>query len=395
MKKIILMLVLIVCLAISITNANQNCISGSNSCNNSVNLNITLYNSYSWDINYLSGNLWQFESWWYIYISNLYNQILVSATDSSIYTISGNIYTWSIWWWSGNYTNIQDIYINSWDGEKYIQSNFLKIAEFYNSNIIKFILDQTAPNKPVIKWPSMWSLQNNIVTFEWTPSIDTGIGFSGYYIYFSLNPNWPYSKVRVWSDSKYIINSNLLPSWTIYRYIWAIDYLWNESEPVYWYFHNKLPTILNGNSFNTPNINTSLYSQEQTKEHFVANIEKTQLSECKVHGYDDFSDCKAIIDKKYMLKDKIYESYFAIKWLEEDKRLLPSALPNSGVETISENDINNKEYDKLLPKSAKESYNNYCISWYINNNRLAWLFVLILSLYIVYDKTSKKNDKKE
>ena len=72
MKKIILMLVLIVCLAISITNANQNCISGSNSCNNSVNLNITLYNSYSWDINYLSGNLWQFESWWYIYIYQIY-----------------------------------------------------------------------------------------------------------------------------------------------------------------------------------------------------------------------------------------------------------------------------------------------------------------------------------
>ena len=371
----------------------QTCINWSWNCSRNTQVWVTLSNSYSWSIDYFDGNIWQFISWSNIYISNLYNQILVSATDTSIYTISGNTYTWSIWWWSGNYTNTQGIYISSWDGVKYIQSNFLKIAEFYNSNVLQFVLDQTPPSKPQITWPSMWSLQQNTITFAWTASSDTWVWLSWYYIYFSLNPNWPYTKIRVGSDNQYNINSDLLPSWTIYRYVSAIDYLWNESSPVYGFFHNKLPTILNGNIFHNPELaqtdktKNEVYPKTQDKEHFVANTDKVQ-SECKIHWYDDFSDCKAVIENKYILKNKIYESYFAVKWFDEDRWLLPSALPNSWVEYISEDQIDNSQYAKLLPKISQDSE---CMRQYINYSRFPRIIVIILSLYIVYDKTKKNN----
>ena len=357
-------------------------------------VSVTLYNSYSGDINYYNGNAWQFITWWNVYISNIYNEIKVSATDTSIYTISGDLSTWSIWGGSWNYSNIQWISVSNWDGEKYIQSNFLKIAEFYNSNVIKFILDQTPPSKPIISWPNMWSLQNNIVNFSWSSSVDTWVWFSWYYLYFSLNPNWPYTKVWVWSQNNYSIDWNLLPSGTIYWYISAIDHLWNASNPVYWLFHNKAPTILNGNIFNNNTAEkNNIYPQDQKKKHFVANTDQIQKEECAIHWYDDFSDCKAILDKKYILKNKIYEAYFAIKWLDEDKWLLPAALPNSWVDGYI-SDIDNKEYARLLPKYEEINDNTiYRINQYLENHRLPWLIVIILSLYIVYDKTRSKEGK--
>jgi hypothetical protein len=96
------------------------------------------------------------------------------------------------------------------------------------------------------------------------------------------------------------------------------------------------------------------------------------------------------LDTKYILKNKIYEAYFAIKWLDEDKWFLPSALPNSWVEGYIW-DIDNKEYMRLLPNHEEINDNTaYCLNQYLENNRLPWIFVLILSLYIVYDKTRNK-----
>lgn len=371
---------------------NQTCINGSGNCSRQMQVGVRLYNSYSWNIDYYNSNIWQFATWWNIYVSNIYNQVAINATDTSIYTISGDISTGSLWWWSGNYSNTQWIYLTNGDGEKYIQSNFLKIAEFYDSNIIKFVLDQTPPTKPSIIWPSMWSLQTSLVNFERTASIDTWVWFSWYYLYFSLNPNWPYTKVWAWSQSGYSIDGNLLPSGTIYRYVSAIDNLWNTSDPVYWFFHNKAPTILNGNIFNNNTADqNNIYPQNQEKEHFIASIDDTQKKECNIHGYDDFSDCKAVLENKYILKNKIYEAYFAIKWLDEDEWLLPIALPNSWVEWYM-SWIDNKEYMRLLPNEEIDN-NQVCLNQYLENNRLPRILVIILSLYIVYDKTREKKER--
>jgi hypothetical protein len=71
---------------------------------------------------------------------------------------------------------------------------------------------------------------------------------------------------------------------------------------------------LNGNIFQNNQVDQkNIYPQDQQKEHFIANINNIQSQECAVHGYDDFSDCKAVLDTKYILKNKIYEAYFAIK----------------------------------------------------------------------------------
>lgn len=363
-------------------------------CNTPTQLQVRLYNSYSWQINYYSGNWWQFSSWWNIYVSHLQNQVLVSATDSSIYNMSWDLSTWSIWAGSGNYTNLQNVNFTSWDWDKFLQANFLKVAEFYYSNTLKFILDQTPPNKPVISWPSIWSTQTSNIHFDWSDSYDTWVWFSWYYIYFSLNPNWPYTKIWIWNNSQFDISSDLLPSGTMYRYVTAVDYLWNTSDPVYWFFHNKFPTILNGESYNPSQINThsDLYPENQEKNHFVADVKDIESWDCNIHWYDDFADCKATLDDKYILKNKLYENYFETKWALEEKWLLPLALPNSWVDASGDDiTVNNEDYKKLLPHDTQNSNWLVCENIYMYQAFIAWLIVVILCIYIVYDKNNKYN----
>ena len=398
--KVIFLYIIYIFWLISFGHA-ADCISGTwRTCQRTLNMQVRLYNSYSWSVNYYSGNWWQFYSGWIVYISNLQNQVTVSATSSTIYTMSWYISTWSVWWWSGNYTNIQLVNFTSWDWEKFLQANFIKIAEFFDSNVLRFVLDQTSPSQPAILWPGMWSIQTNNINITRTPSIDTWVGISWYYIYFSLNPKWPFTKTRVWNNTWYNIDSDLLPNGTIYRYIQAIDNLWNATDPNYWFFHNKFPTLINGNWYNPSNTNnlnntnnpanTDIYDTNQEKYHFVADPQQIEQQICNIHGYDDFADCKATLETKYKFKTKIYENYFQTKWLNEESRLLPSALPKSGVDiSWDQITVNNEEYRKLLPNSI-DNKSMICKNIYTYQTILYRVIIILLCAYIFYNKRNKK-----
>lgn len=365
---------------------------------------VTLVNSYSWWINYYNWNN-QFYSWWQVFTRNLSNQILVSANDSTIYTISWDIYTSLLWAWSWNYTNIQTIHLSPSDGIKTIHADFLKITEFYKSNNISFVLDQTAPNIANILWPSNWTLiSSNNIQFNWSWwNVDTWVWFSWYYIYISLNPNGPFTKIRAWNTNIYNIDSNTLPAWTLYRYIWAIDYLWNESISEIWFFHNKLPTIINQNwwTHNPASMPLSdTYDYPSQKEHFVADLEKVEAN-CNIHWYDDFADCKATIDDKYKLKNQIYTNYFDNISQLEEQRTLPKALPKSWVDAMTEEEkeeyiqklkSTNSWYENLIPKKQIHEQ-TLCNYQNIYINILPRILVIIMAAYIIFDRQKNSNKK--
>ena len=197
---------------------------------------IKLINSYSW---YISRNSWQniISSWWLLWTNTTNPSIVVSASTGSQFTLSWDIIT-TTWEWYGNYSNVTNVILNSWDTTKWIQSLFMRESEPYYSNILNIILDKTPPLPSNTLWPNNNDILSGIIFLSWTDSIDQGIGLSHYNVHFSLDPWFLWDIIITTSWNNLQIPSSNLPEWTIFRYIQAVDILWNTYSNNPNFFHN-------------------------------------------------------------------------------------------------------------------------------------------------------------
>jgi hypothetical protein len=148
--------------------------------------------------------------------------------------------------WIGAYNYDHMVPIVPWDGPKYLQALFEQWYEPLNSQILFYMLDTTPPSIPNLLGPldntivSSWS----IVDIWWWSSIDVGVGLSWYRLYFSLHPSFVWATVVTTTSTTIQFLPNTLPAGTIYWYVESVDYLWNISTSLPWFFHYIAPTLI-------------------------------------------------------------------------------------------------------------------------------------------------------
>lgn len=208
-------------------------------------ISVTLYNSYSWALAWSSGNNF-LTSGGMLWGSGISPLISISANASSQYTLTGD-YIWVLTGeGSGWYLHMYTLSVSWWDGLKSYQTFFEKWYEPLESNVLSYMLDTTVPTIP-----SRIALPDNtivpldtVVTLQRSASHDVGIGLAWYRVFVSLHPSFIGAMIRDTSATSLQFLPGALPSGTLYRYVEAIDYLWNKSNSPPGFFHYDAWTIV-------------------------------------------------------------------------------------------------------------------------------------------------------
>lgn len=208
-----------------------------------IQIGLQIVNSYSGWIDFSSGQnmIYSGWSWW-----TDSNQILlqISATTGSAFTISWDVVS-SSWVGSWGYSLAFPIQLSSGDGNKLIQSEFLRDAnEEYMSNIVSINLDQTPPSASTLQTPALYStVSPGMVFFSWTPSIDNGAGTSHYKLHISPDPGFLWGLTLPIYDTNTSIYSTNLSTGMLFRYVESMDYLWNSSSSSISSFINTVQSL--------------------------------------------------------------------------------------------------------------------------------------------------------
>lgn len=347
------------------------CLDGDISCTRTMEVSVSLYNSYSASLAFNSWTNNRVISWWTIWIGQANTLLTLSANSTSTYIISW-WETKELWSWVWIYTNSQIVNLgNEWSHS--IQAEFNKSWEFLYSNTLILHTDYTSPN--VVTNTSMpdntlfigatWSL-------SWTQSIDTGVWLAWYYLYISLNPAFPdIIPLRITGNNREF-NSNNLPKWTLFYKIVAVDYLWHESSSSTHYFNNQTPTLIGNNGwwFNIQNNQNNQNNQ---------NITTSQ------EGMEAISSIHPITEKWYTQK-KVFNSndkdlnlkvYLVENFSEHGvaNRILPEVMPETwvdGYENLSKDDIEKE----LYPQNYFKNRNIYSIVSIIALMILSFIFYI-------------------
>lgn len=207
-------------------------------------ISVTLYNSYSGTIARSSSNNTVSSGWltWFSWTGIVMD---ISATTWSSYTLSGSLIP-LYGSWIGWYTHTHMIDLPSIDDILLFQAHFERDLEPYDSNILRLAIDRTSPSLPQLLWPiDNTSLDSNgTIDLQRLASVDTGVGLSGYWLHISLHPSFIADTVIRVSSNHIQFSANALPLWTLYRYVQAVDYLWNSTSSSPGYFHYGAATTV-------------------------------------------------------------------------------------------------------------------------------------------------------
>ena len=214
-----------------------------------VNTTISLWINYGFDATIALDDT-VFLSWWVFYVNSYSSVLEITASTSSTYTILWDIF-WSVSWsWSWAYTQTwsvtlaDDWWIISvwWD---FVAENNDRVQ----SNHLNIIVDMTAPTIPTLITPLLWSLLDDAwILFQRTPASDSESWVSHYEIVISTEPSMLNPITFSTSQTSLLINHELLPQWTLYRYIRVFDNVWNHSVSFPSYF---VHTVWNNAGWNT------------------------------------------------------------------------------------------------------------------------------------------------
>lgn len=199
-------------------------------------IRLGIYNSYQWS---LSIQPWEktVQFWWDTRTNENTLWIIIWANTWSSYTITGVVPTISTLW-SGIYQHNHTIVLQSTDWSQTLYGAFMRDTEPY-STTLNLMIDRSAPSIPLLLQPITNSVISSDVHLSRSPSIDNGIGVSHYRIHLSLDAGFLWETILVTSGTSLYINSNDLPIWTLFWYVEAIDYLWNNSNSIPSFFHHQ------------------------------------------------------------------------------------------------------------------------------------------------------------
>ncbi len=180
------------------------------------------------------------------YTANTGVRIVLSANDSSYYTVSGDIdFPLFSWFASGTYSIVLSWVVDAWDGIKYLGASLTRsgaLVEYLNLDPLHFILDTTAPQQVLLTSP----LDNAILywarDFVRGSSIDSGVGIR-YYTYSIATDSGMNDIVfaNTTTQTWFSTNVNALWSGTYYRMVSVEDHLWNYSNSAIWTFDVDVP----------------------------------------------------------------------------------------------------------------------------------------------------------
>ncbi len=388
--------------------------------NTDISINIT--NTYSWQIaRSTDQNI--INSGWNYWTSLSNPMITISMSDWWSFTIIWSLEEILSWSSPTSFDNLKQIItLDAWDGQKMIQSLFMKDGwEPYTSDPIGIVLDQTPPSDPIILWPDENILLTGKVRLIWQSVTDRGIWFSHYKVHISLSPSFSTENNIVTWDNSLEFVEDILPKGTIFRYVEAYDLLGNKSRTDPAFFHYKIPSqtswwfwgwsseyissstsratedITPGNSWHDSvkpdkNDNTSVKSNETiTGNDLISKTETIAKPSKKVHIYKKVN--KKIENRSWdwSLKDWLLSWYH--NSAEENRQDM--IIPDQSLSW------NNNIYD-INPSEYRNLINNYRLwinpLWYSLNyiSRLLFpLYYLSMTLRYIFTKltfmTRRKN----
>lgn len=340
-----------------------NCPGGNANCNTEV--SVTLYNSYSWAIQFNSWTNNRISSGWNIWIGQPVSLINIIASEDSTYTL----WWWAnsiTWVWTGSYIKSQ--YYNLWiEWSHTIQAEFSKSWEFLFSNTLELFTDYTSPSKPIhIGMPNDTLFTGLTGSLLRSNSVDTGVWLAWYYLYISMNPSFAWiTPIRItWSIWNF--HTNDLPRWTVFYKTVAVDYLDHESTSSTSYFHNQIPTsqIHGWGSFSTNTNNVPVSPPENT----IANeINNTSY----IHPVaEQYSPKKRIFNNQTKALKPYLISNFTEHWVAN--RILPDVMP----ETWAGEDV----YEPITKDTIEEKLQELMYQQWTTNI----YFYLFRTMFLVY-----------
>lgn len=255
------------------------------SCNEGTSLSLQISNSFSAETSLLTTG---YVSWWITYISTPHVQVQVHASTGSDFILSGSdiaeIYTGS---GTGDYTQTHFLDIQWSDGIKVIPSTYLKWQEPLTAHPLQVFLDTTPPTQANPMWPGLNELvQDADILFSWWESTDTGAWLDHYLLVISTDPWFSTPFTFPSSNTSIAIDHTLLPTWMLYRYIQAIDHIWNTSIGLPAFFINQSNNYISKWTLSSITRNTSSWNNTwkylqntstiDDKEHESANVPDTK-----------------------------------------------------------------------------------------------------------------------
>ena len=199
---------------------------------------------------------WQLllSSWWILWTNNPNVTISISAEQASVYNLYRNEHSLVLTGesFTHHYNHEHSVIIPDELQTYTYQSHFISSTSWIvYSNIINLQLDTTPPSAPIITTP----INNTIITIAGlslsrTSSSDQGIGLEKYRVYFSLVPIFSGSTSIELNEPHLTLDTNMLPQWTVFWYVEAIDYLGNTSSSNIHFFHiNNSSTFSSSSSW--------------------------------------------------------------------------------------------------------------------------------------------------
>jgi len=194
---------------------------------------LSVINTFSWDVKFVSGSVYQ--NSWVFYTNNTGVQVVVSATTWSRYEFTGDLSNSFTWVWTWAYQEIVFIGI-LWglDGFKSFNSVFYR--EYWSGNEEVFIsddlsvfFDQTAPSIVDLISPSSNSRIDGVYNFNWSSAIDTGVWFEKYSFVIARDPFMnDIVYVDTLSLTSLLVNLSFFQDGSYYWLVSSDDYLWNS-----------------------------------------------------------------------------------------------------------------------------------------------------------------------
>jgi len=364
-------------------NWNSACIDWNINCMESTNISITLYNSYSWSIQFNSGTNNRIMSGWNIWVGQQTGIINTRASESSSYILQWWLHNLT-WAWSWSYSISQNYNLGA-EWIHNLQAEFSKSWEYLFSNIITLYTDYSAPSTPIHTWMPNNTIFTSITgSLSRNNSVDTGVWLAWYYLYISMNPSFAWiTPIRITGNNREF-NTNDLPKWTIFYKTIAVDYLNHESSSVTSYFHNQLPTYqLNW---------WGSYTNQQ-----IPNLQKTEtdignniVSYVHPTVYQYFPKRKIFNNQTKALKPYLIANFSDHSVAN---RVLPDTMPQTGVGEDSLEPITKDTIEEILWKN-----NNWVVIHWLYFYLFRWLIITICimkrnEIIKTYKKYNKILDK--
>lgn len=209
-------------------------------------VSLQVVNTFTWTTALADISNYCQEAWIYI-TNNIIIPLTLSASTSSTYEILANdVIVWVSGAWVWNYIQNETVILSWWDGLKEIQSHYIAWNEYLRAEPLFIYKDTMSPTASLPLQPFLWSKENwSSVTFERSASNDIVSSIVQYTLHISDNPSFIWETTFDTSSLLLNVSKNLLPTWTIYRYVSSKDCIWNTIDGVSSFFTTQIPNQTN------------------------------------------------------------------------------------------------------------------------------------------------------